>query len=287
MQDITEVKKITIHIGAHKTGSTHLQSRLEKSEYTLNSNGISYIPLNKFRENFKKLINNSEPLINSLGSYMTAKHVLISDENILGNIWGSHNATYPNVKRNLQSLLGEFKGIDIDFHLTIRNYEDFFISSYFEFLRHQKYINFTSFFRNINRIGFSWVDLVNEIKSAGAENLIISEYKNIFENEELYFYTLLGRTDLLLEKADSEPSIRRSRLSKEGYDVLNYIARKYSPLATKKAIWALDNCTQSTSSTRFKPFSHDQSVLLSQQYIADLEALKGLMTYFKDSSSEA
>ena len=286
MRDVPEVKKITIHLGAHKTGSTHLQSRLEKSQYILNPNGISYIPLNTFRENFKKFKNNSEPLIQSLKSYMNSQHVLISDEQILGNIRGLHNGTYPLVKRNLQSLLAEFKGINIEFHLTIRNYEDFFISSYFEFLRQQEYINFTRFFRNINRIGFSWVDLVNEINSAGAENLIISEYKNIFENEDLYLYTLLGRTDLSLEKADSKPSIRRSRLSKEGYDVLNYVARKYSPLATKSAMWALDSCTQSTSSNRFNPFSVDQSVLLSQQYIADLEALKEKITYFKHASSE-
>jgi len=286
LRDVPEVKKITIHLGAHKTGSTHLQSRLEKSQYILNPNGISYIPLNTFREKFKKFKNNSEPLIQSLKSYMNSQHVLISDEQILGNMLGLYNGTYPLVKRNLQSLLAEFKGINIEFHLTIRNYEDFFISSYFEFLRQQEYINFTRFFRNINRIGFSWVDLVNEINSAGAENLIISEYKNIFENEDLYLYTLLGRTDLSLEKADSKPSIRRSRLSKEGYDVLNYVARKYSPLATKSAMWALDSCTQSTSSNRFNPFSVDQSVLLSQQYIADLEALKEKITYFKHASSE-
>ena len=47
--------KITIHAGAHKTATTHLQNRLLENENLLAKGGCSYLGPEKIREEFGTL----------------------------------------------------------------------------------------------------------------------------------------------------------------------------------------------------------------------------------------
>ena len=47
--------KITIHAGAHKTATTHLQNRLLENENLLAKGGCSYLGTEKIREEFGTL----------------------------------------------------------------------------------------------------------------------------------------------------------------------------------------------------------------------------------------
>lgn len=140
-------KEIRIHLGAHKTATTHLQDSLALTERELRNNGIFYLPREKFRERIKKACVERKlkrlwlPFLKRaylsqllMSGCKRHEKLIISEENILGNCAEAcaldpYCHTYPSFIRILSNLA------PTTLYLSIRSFDKVFPGAYATGLR--------------------------------------------------------------------------------------------------------------------------------------------------------
>lgn len=140
-------KEIRIHLGAHKTATTHLQDSLALKERELRNNGIFYLPREKFRERIKKACVERKlkrlwlPFLKRaylsqllMSGCKRHEKLIISEENILGNCAevcaiDPYYHTYPSFIRILSNLA------PTTLYLSIRSFDKVFSGAYATALR--------------------------------------------------------------------------------------------------------------------------------------------------------
>lgn len=269
---------IALHLGVHKTATTYIQSRLSNSREILKENGIAYIPLEETRNLITaKISDESEPqkLLESLRPYMEYDRLILSDENIIGGTnKPKRNKIYPNARMRVGRILTAFLGYDIEIYITLRNYVDYFVSRYAESLRHFPFMDFDSYHREIDFSTVSWLQLIDSVRSAGATKLTITDFGELFRDEQAYFDLLVGTPGIVLESADNNPATRRAKFSQQGYDVVKYFAQHFSPGSAKKIMRMIDHTHQETAVTPFMPFDKEQSSVMTERYSNEIAMLR-------------
>lgn len=270
--------KISLHLGVHKTATTYIQSRLYNSRDLLSENGVLYIPLGEIRELVTTRLNkkkySSQDILESLKPYMECDHLVLSDENILGGTNKPINGSiYQNAQRRLKRLLTALDGYDVDVFITLRDYPDYFVSRYAEFLRHFPFIGFEDYYQDVDFESVSWLEVIDSIKTAGSRKIIITDFKVLFDNEQAYLDQMLGQRGIILESADDKSSVRRAKFTQQGYEVIKFYAKNYSPGSAKKIMHIIGSSHQETPKTVFMPFSEEQREQLSTRYLEELATL--------------
>jgi hypothetical protein len=272
---------IRLHLGVHKTATTHIQSRLYNSRELLKQQGISYIGLNEVRQRVTSKLNEdrfgADDITEALQPFMNYDYLLLSDENIIGGTnKPKSNSFYPDARQRLEKLLRALTGHEIWVYLSIRSYIPYFISRYAESLRHFRFHDFDRYYEQVDFEAISWKDLIADIQAAGVHQVTVADFKSQLEREEAYLAMLTGGRGIALAAADENPSIRRARFSQQGYEVVRYFAWLYGPSSTKKIMAVLDNTRQETRATPFMPFSEEQQTALSNRYNLELNELRDI-----------
>lgn len=179
----TELK---IHIGAHKTATTHLQDTLFQTKSTLENLKIKYLPRDEYRGRLSRFNDKEFRLIDKLTFGMSTRiyfhpivinklrsynKVLISDENILGNTV-DQLSTKPYLNQlpsRLYFIKRLSKYFDTTLYLSIRSFDGIYPGAYATALRfhpHDAMIAKSELIKSlINGEQPSWVDLVSSISS--------------------------------------------------------------------------------------------------------------------------
>jgi hypothetical protein len=80
--------RTVLHVGAHKTATTYLQSKLALNGDLLARQGVRYDRLDEFREKCTRMLNHptegDRDFVAGLKASMKDKTVVISDENLIG-----------------------------------------------------------------------------------------------------------------------------------------------------------------------------------------------------------
>lgn len=170
---------IHIHIGAHKTATTHLQDMLASHAQYLSQAGINYVDRESFRRgNILRKINSSwestnscsasHPTISAMLGYPDSartRHV-ISEENILGYSPELLAGLYPSRTRRLMPWKRLLNGSEYRIFISIRSYADILPSAYSQALRSGFKVSQFSAIREfwLSRKP-SWYDLVTDVRS--------------------------------------------------------------------------------------------------------------------------
>lgn len=268
--------EIILHLGVHKTATTHIQSRLWNSREKLLSHGIQYIGLNELREIMTSKLGggrSASEIVTALAPFMDAEKLVISDENILGgtDMPGSKKL-YSSAKDRLSVLVGALNQYKITAHITLRDYADYLISRYCESLRHYKYRSFSTYYKNTDFAAVSWLDLLDDIRAAGCNNLIVSDFNYAIRNNDEYLSRMLG-VDFQLDDATDSASTRRSKMSLETIRILNALNKHYPVPLVKKIMNMLDNHKQISPVTPFNPFDEDVLERLKANYSEHMQVL--------------
>lgn len=272
--------RICLHLGVHKSASTHLQSRLSKSKQALNSQGIQYIDLYALRDMLTdRLVTptpDKEQILNKIAPYMTGKSLIISDENILGLTESFINQfIYPKAKNRLTKFRNIFSD-NIDnthVYITLRTFSDYLISRYFEFLRHFRFMKFRDFLNPLDIEKITWKPLLNQIHALGYENIYVTDFSDaLVNNGDDYIHQIIGQA-VKLENAENKPWVKKSKLSAQAYKILELYAQDF-PDNTKDMMRLLDVYPQTTPKKAFQPFSEDELGILHQRYKQDIYEIK-------------
>lgn len=270
---------IALHLGVHKTATTYLQSRLQNSIEILKENGIGHIPLVSLRRAVTTRLDDeqfsTQQLLDLFQPYLSCERLILSDENLIGGTFKPNSELiYEDAGRRLKkllSLLGEFH---VELFITLRNYPDYFVSRYTESLRHYRFFSFEQYYKSVDFESVTWLDVIASLKEAGAGSIIVSDFGDIFADEQDYFYPLFQKENIVLNAATDNPTIRRSKLSKEAYDVVKCYGNRYSKHSINKLMNLLDNARQESPATAFMPFTDQQIQAFSERYAHELVLLK-------------
>jgi hypothetical protein len=264
------VPAIIFQLGVHKTATTHLQTRLYNTKSILELYGVGYAGLEETRrvltKNIAKGLYSKGEIDALLDDY---KKVIIFDENILGDTnKPKNNQLYPRGIVRFKKLLDFLNPEYFDIHITIRNPEDYLVSRYSEFLRHYKFLPVSHYFDEYALTEFSWVPLIRNLEKVAGKSVKVTTFESLVANDTDYLQMLTG-LDIDFAAASAGPDIRRSKISRESYDLIQQFSRHFPKEAMKDFIKVIDNNNQVTVCSDIKPFSYGLSNVLAERYRKD------------------
>lgn len=174
MKYINDETEIYIHLGFHKTATTHLQDILEFHCFDLLSQNALFLTRFDIRPlSFQEALNQQaytkcnqileQAIENKFSFYnQPINRFILSEENLAGGIKLIHTTSklYPALINNVGNLIKLFPNQKLTILFGIRSFSDFLPSIYGEILRHNTFFSFNNFIKKINIENLSWFDLI-------------------------------------------------------------------------------------------------------------------------------
>ena len=171
---------ISLHLGAHKTASTHLQHTLKANSALLQEAGVKFRGPSDLREVGESLLNRLASSPNSSRAKTTeverqvaslfggARRLVLSDENLLGPLWREKNGQfvpplYPRSDSQLEKLIPCLGDGPLSLFLAIRNPADFIASAYTQALLGGRIDSFEDFSRELVLTKIRWFNVVRRL----------------------------------------------------------------------------------------------------------------------------
>ncbi|MEH6359546.1 MAG: hypothetical protein V7761_02315 [Amylibacter sp.] len=180
------MKKILIHLGPHKTGSTAIQKLLNQNSTILRSHGINFVHTKHVHEAAMAMAGaeyeKSEKILSMLANDMessSSEQFILSQEDFAGHLIGRDKGrkVYPRLTKHLRILNRAFNSFDVSFLFFTRNEDDWLRSCYVQNLKYRTaFSSFNGFERNF-REGFNWDIVLEKPKVTFKKALQIREYK--------------------------------------------------------------------------------------------------------------
>jgi hypothetical protein len=175
---IERFSEVRLHIGAHKTATTHIQDVLEKNATLLKSNDVLYLPRSfmrssglsaAVRDNYWEVqsqdrLTNIADLISSSNSL--PRRILISDEDMLGMSIDILRGLYTNISLRMKPWECKTTGCRTTVFLSIRDYANLLPSAYAQAMRDGALVSsFETYLDFWNSVAPSWSSVVGELKT--------------------------------------------------------------------------------------------------------------------------
>lgn len=282
-------KEWRIHIGAHKTATTHLQEVLDAHRLALSRAGIHYPDNGRLKrlgsapalrdawwKNLRQVrMLRIRRIMRTIESEATHPVVLVSNERLMGSIeglWGENY--YPDAPERLKELVSAIDSTKATVFLSLRSHASFLPSAYCQCLRTQLWdvpplreLEPRSL-ANLN----TWTDLVRRLKRAcPGVRLVAWRFEDYLRDPCKYMDLLAGtRTAEPWPKMDAPASTRR--LSWEAVERLSHIDRGLSRMAREAVARGIAD--EDTGATPFRPFSAKAEGILEDLYDRDIESLR-------------
>jgi hypothetical protein len=274
--------KLHLHLGAHKTGTTHFQEVLKVNSGLYDSR-VSYIEMEEFRRNLQW--KNDWVDFASCGPYLdkikgSNSTLLISEENLTGETKDIYRDLF--LYSNLEKRVGSFRKFtedfgDIEVWFSIRSMDGFLPSIYCESLRHWKYKKFNKVYGN--NLNQSWLPVIKRIRHIFPKARInVIRYENYMMVLPEVVNRIFGdneQWDYLKEE--------RPRASMNHYacglmsNIGPYIPASISP----RLLQGLSNFLDDFGvGHKFSPFNKKQIDDFSNLYKKDINAIKQLEQVF-------
>lgn len=285
---IDNIRRVVVHVGAHKTATTAIQKSLK---YVLDHEvgaQVEYVDHLSMRQDgvTNAIVELDHARLTELlsGRIRTDKEMLLlSDENIAGSTHDIFRGIlYPDLVNRIEFLTKYFKYSYIDFVFCIREPAEFVASMYCEHLRHNHFLEFSSYIKKFDIKKFSWREVLKPIRSVKSAKIQFHIYpfeKKLGGGVEYGLRRILELVDIsqvdeaLIRQLLSEP-VNRS-FSELEVDVLRHIARREGGFAAWQVGRALEGGGVRFGSHPFRPLSKRVLNRLSENYERDCRILFG------------
>ena len=189
--------QVALHVGAHKTATSHLQRSLQTAREALLAAGIAYFGPHQLRHDGERLMgrfslrhdDQTRQSRKSLEAMSQgAGRLVISEENYIGTLQNSPGQMafplYPEAAERISALARQAAPDGLDVFLGIRQPSSFLTSTYGQMLMGGGTTSLAEYKRNnpVDRV--NWPDLVARIRAAeGVRELIVwrhEDYPRLF-----------------------------------------------------------------------------------------------------------
>ncbi len=270
-----------IHLGVHKTATTHLQQVLEALGPTLTSKGIGHVPTDILRAStgdilrppgFRRRLMGARPI--SLGEMLGnlndgEDRVILSEENWIGEAWeGCEAPPYKQMEHRLENLKDLPDGDRVHFFLSIRNPGEFATSVIAEALRHHpKKVAIERARASWLEESTPWCNLVSRLKARFPyAPLTIWPYEIYRDNAQALTEMLTGIS------IQSFPHISDPVATKR--PAAGHVAKMAGSRWNRKGIRTTTKDSASDGDSTFTLFSEEECLTLNQSYEDDKIAIR-------------
>ena len=254
---------ITIIAGAHKTGTTFLQAQFQNNFKLLLMHKIFYLSLSQTRHNITSMLDNNSLDLKYIENLMSElklkkiKHLILFDENFVGNVKNRITTSlYPDADKRLKKLIDIFNEYaKIKIFLIVRNFPEYIISRYCEYIRHYSYLNFEDYFRPKSQL--TWE--INQVD-------LYFTFENLFLNVNSFFNFVLNKNFNLSFREISFIE-KRTKFSVEQINILKELHKiGYKKGLYKKVINTFNKKPPDKNFTELKIDNNDVFSKLSKDY---------------------
>jgi hypothetical protein len=222
--------QIILHIGAHKTASTHLQMAMARGRGALAGQGVAYFGPDELRRRGLGVPEylSAEAEDTAHGERIHAAlaapcaRLVLSDENLLGN---AHNVElirtarlYDRAAARLARLAPLLPPGQVALALGIRNPAGFLTSAYAQRLMSGRMQSYADYTQGLDPARLRWTDLVERLQTALPQAVShVWRYEDYPANARLVLETLLGSAALA---ARPGPGVAHPGLSAKAHAIL-------------------------------------------------------------------
>ncbi|MEM9062846.1 MAG: hypothetical protein AAGD13_20480 [Pseudomonadota bacterium] len=296
---------IVVHLGAHKTASTYIQTRLEHNVVPLERHNIGYAYPKILRPMFataprrqhaisrvargsartwvlRNLIENA--------SDMRRKRLVISEEQLIGSLRPimSGRGFYRDAGREVKPLCRALQDRPVTVLLAVRSYDSFYISAYGQVLNGWKYLPFSpALRRTLLTDGRGWPELAAEVMEAlpSGSSLRFWRYEQFSQVEDMVFAELIGSHAAdELSGVPGKPVPGPSERAIE--EITAMVARNETP-EPEMIRRTMRQFGKDKGFAGFNPWSPEEKNHLEQRYLQDLAMMRDLWPGAFLSSVEA
>ncbi len=279
---------ITLHLGAHKTATTWVQSRLADSAPYLAELGVACQPLARFREQFtRKLQARPVPPETAAANLKQAREVLAgflaaapgrfiaSDENLIGNCQEiiRTGQIYPRLPTRMRVLGRTRLGMADRVVLTIRAYASFFPSVYGEAMRWGDFVPFEVVRDRLQLDSGLWLDVIGQLLDVfGPERLRVMRFEQMPDRLADFLSVLC---DAPVDPDRLAPSDeRREGLSARAIELLEEVARTDGARRPRQVIdQAAQIFPRDAHRPAFMPWTAAEATQLDELYLAHCQRI--------------
>ncbi len=283
-------KKLILHVGLHKTGTTAIQQFLERRVPWLHDHGALYIPLSQMRTDVTDLINNIEEwkreAFQRFVGAQRAPAIILSDENIVGDSNDILSGQfYPWLAARLESIFTVPKPVKVELYIVIRELSKLLPSIYAEHIRHNDFVTFAAYCARFPLSEFSYFKhfaWLRDFKDRVGVHIVPFENEHgggvAFAARDM-LTTALGSLDGL-DFGEFDRERVRPSFSAEEIELAATIAERTDGRIARQFLNNVDKFNKRFGKTRFDPFSDETKAMLTARYADDLARLRkaGLMS---------
>jgi len=171
--------RISLHLGAHKTATSHFRALLEGNQALLDKHDVAAPKAIVIRREITSHLSRLGPntaLPESpadILSRLSAGHrnLYMLDENILGTPVAllGRGRMYPQAAPRLDRALRFLEGVDIQILLSIRNPVTFVRASYLETVRNNGFLSFAEYRKKTPLTALRWLPLIEDLHKAAPD----------------------------------------------------------------------------------------------------------------------
>lgn len=278
-----------IHIGAHKTATTHVQDILAALRPDLATQGLDIIPTDPLRAGLEQQFRRRRTLLAGTGvmSWMLQRYfaqfrlgqpvVVISEENLLGPAVDLLASTpYPRLEDRLRILASLRKSAPVQFYLSIRSFDRVLPGAYatamrFNYFRPRPMDKLRA---GLHQNPPSWSAVIARIRAAAPDVPL-----RVWRQEDYAHHDRAILSEFLGTPLDSLPDLPRPTStmtpSAEAIAAAEKLSRDVSPEDWNAQVEALyRQMPADQTHARYMPFDADDIALLKQRYAQDLQEIE-------------
>jgi hypothetical protein len=283
---------ILLHLGAHKTASTHLQQSLRSQQLKLRRARVSYLGPDQLRRDALPISKLAEYGLEAKSKDLTlmrdalARHrswagrIILSEENILGV---AHNLAiirkarfYPGGPQRLRNLLDALDLHEVTVFLAVRNPASFIVSAYSQRLYAGFCESFEQYLGALDPAVLQWTTLVHALcKNPRVGRCIVWQFEDYPAIVPSVFAELLPPE--LADSISVKPGVRHAGLSARAQA---HVMAATPPTSREEGIALVKAARNAFPKTAiepgFAPVSPDVVAACGLSYAADIARLAAL-----------
>ena len=270
---------ITLHLGAHKTASTYLQSVLASSLDRLRAAGVDYVTLQEMREKVTPRVArmglNLKPAVKELlEDHAGYRRLILSDENLPGGSREIIERTYyPAAGKRVGRLIRALAGHRVQIVLAMRSYEAFISSMYCECIRHGAFLTPAAYLSQLDAERVSWPALLAQLSAlVGEDAITLWRFEDFAAIENDVLAAMAG--GIRIEWAKPDTVVRRS-FSQKAVDALVALEPVLSGEEIRMLVEPVsDALPKSRSSPAFRAHDEKAAAALKKRYDQDIARIQ-------------
>ena len=286
--------EIVLHLGAHKTASTYLQSLLETNIVPLERHCVGFANPKKLRPMFalapRRNFSTPRAARNEARAWalrqvidtahdLQRKRLIISEEQLIGSLRPlfSGKGLYRDIARELRGVVTALQGQPVKVMMALRSYDTFLTSAYGQVLTGWKYIRFTQELReHLLRENRGWPEIVTEIMQVLPKGSTLSlwEYEHFGQEEPNVLRNLVG--DAAAEELGPLNTKPRVGPSGDGIAALDKKAASGGAPDVEEIRRTLREFGKDKGFPGYCPWSASEKAMFEDRYKRDIELIRCL-----------